>query len=420
MSKHARDRRPYVKPVTKLELSESNIKLRWIAIVVLLSIAVVSIGYGFSLALRTEPGWQTVTVTTDQTNCSKDFVLMYDFGADRDGTNPTLRYKQLQTLYSELTVSAYQLFSSEAQGAGNLYYLNSHVNQRVTVAPELYRALEQIAASGSRHPYTGPVQALYTPVFLSAGDAEAILYDPAQDPELKELAQRVASYCASEEMIRLELFDDNQVQLTVAEGYLAFAREYGIGDLLDLGWMRNAFIADYMAEKLREQGFCHGYLSSYDGFTRNLDISGETYSVNFFDRQENTVLMPGRLDYSAPMSIVTLRDYPLSEEDRWHYYSYENGSITSVYLDPNDGMCKSSVDSLMGYSAEYGCVELVLRMAPVFTAEHLDREALTAAESDAVHYLWYEGTTLYHTQENSNVTLLPESGGEGYTVAFFP
>ena len=46
MSKHARDRRPYIKPVTRLELSEANIKYRWIAIAVLLAGAVQNIFYG--------------------------------------------------------------------------------------------------------------------------------------------------------------------------------------------------------------------------------------------------------------------------------------------------------------------------------------------------------------------------------------
>ena len=43
MSKHARDNRPYIKPVTKIELSGDQSTLRLILIVVLLAIACVCI-----------------------------------------------------------------------------------------------------------------------------------------------------------------------------------------------------------------------------------------------------------------------------------------------------------------------------------------------------------------------------------------
>ena len=416
MSKHSRDRRPYLKPVTKLELSESNIKLRWIAIAVLLAIAAVSIGYGFYAALSTEPGWPEVIVLSDEVNCSGDFKLMYDFGAD--GINPTAQYKKLETLYGELTVSAYRLFSPDAEGTDNLYHLNAHVNEIVTVHPALYAALEQIAVSGSRHPFMGPVKELYDPVFLSSADGEAALFDPMKDPELTELAKETASYCADPGMISLELEGENLVCLKVSGEYAAFAEEYGFETLLDLGWMTNAFVIDYIANSLEAEGYTFGYLSSYDGFTRNLDNRGSSYSVNFFNRQGDTILMPASLAYSDPVSIVFLRDYPLTGRDQWHYYSYEDGSITTVLLDPADGMSKSAVDSLMGYSASHGCGQILLELAPVFTADMLDTDMLLDLSHKGIESLWYEGNVLCHTEEDAAVTLLRDSGGEGYSIRY--
>ena len=413
MSKNARDRRPYIKPVTRLELSEKNIKFRWIAIAVLLSIAVVSIGYGFSLALQTEPGWQAVDSISNEVNCGKDFVLMYDFGAG-DVSNPTAQYKKLEILYTDLTESAYRLFRPEAEGTDNLHHVNTHVNETVTVAPELYSALEQIAASDSRYAYMAPVTALYAPVFLSSTDAEAALYDPMKNAELAAQAEEAARYCADPAMIYLELLEDQQVRLNVAEEYLAYAGENGIGTFLDFGWMTNAFIADYMAEKLAEQGFVYGYLSSHDGFTRNLDVRGTEYTLGLFDRQGNDVRMPANFHYCGPMSIVSLRDYPLSDQDRWNYYAYEDGSITTVFLDPATGRSGSAVDTLMAYNEELGCAEIALKLAPFFTADTLDAEKLSSGTLDAI---WFEGNTLFHTQENADVLILTESGGAGYSVS---
>ena len=413
MSKHARDRRPYVKPVTKLELSETNIKFRWIAIAVLLSIAVVSIGYGFSLALRTEPGWQEITSLSQEVNCSDDFVLMYEF--DSSDANPTAEYKKLETAYQALTESAYRLFNPEAVGADNLYALNRNVNSPVTVAPELYAALEQIAASGSRHVFMAPVLELYAPVFLSATDAEAALYDPTKDPDRAALAQEMVAFCGDPGMISLELLGENRACLKVSEEYLSYAREYGIETFLDLGWMKNAFIADYMADALASQGFTRGYLASSDGFTRNLDTRGTEFSVNLFHREGNDIHMPANFCYTGPMSIVTLRDYPMYEQDKWSHYAYADGSFTTVYLDPADGMCRASIDGITAYSREAGCGPIALKLAPVFIAEDFDAEALERLAHEGIQSARYYGKNLVCTDAAAPFLLVED--GYGLTVS---
>lgn len=397
MGRKARDNRPYIPPVKRLELSESNIKLRWIAICLLLAVAAVSIGYGFHAALSTEPGWQEVTVFPDQVNCTNSFQLMYDFSAD--GMNPTAVYKKLEILYGDLTVSAYRLFSPEAEGTDNLYYLNSHVNETVTVFPGLYTALEQIAAHGSRYPFMAPVNSLYAPVFLSANDAEAAVYDPVKEASLGELAAETAAYCADPQMIRLEVLGQNQVRLYADEAYLAYARENGIEVFLDLGWMKNAFMIDYMAQRLAEEGYTCGYLTSFDGFTRNLDERATTYSLNVFHRQENSVYMPAILEYSGPMSLVSLRDYPQSERDRWNYHAYEDGTITSVYLDPEDGMSRPSIDGITAYSIDRGCAELALKLAPVFIAREFDAQALETLAQEGIHSIRCSGNDIVCTDQ---------------------
>ena len=376
MSRKPRDGRPYIRPVTKLELSEKNIKFRWIAIALLLAIAAVSIGYGFYSALSIEPGWQEVTVLSDQVNCSGDFKLMYDFGSG--DINPTAAYKKLETLYKDLTVSAYRLFSPEAEGMDNLYHINAHINEIVTVDPGLYTALEQIVAAENRHVYMSPVQDIYAPIFLAANDAEAALYDPVKDAERMELVKEAAGYCADPAMISLEVLGANQVRLNVSQEYLSYAKENEIENFLDFGWMTNAFIIDYMADALIAEGFSHGYLASYDGFTRNFYGSGKGFSQNIYHCVDSDVYLPGALEYFGPMSLVSLRSYPMTDKDRWHYYAYEDGSVTSVFLNPADGMPGACVDGITAYSREHSCGEMVLDLTSVFIANTFDAGALEA------------------------------------------
>ena len=95
MKQKGRDFRPNLKPVTRIELTETNTKLRWALIVVLLAVAVVAIGTGLMSLLNTQPGWQTVEVTASGPNCGGDFKFLYDFsdcGREKQGADrPLLR-----------------------------------------------------------------------------------------------------------------------------------------------------------------------------------------------------------------------------------------------------------------------------------------------------------------------------------------
>ena len=98
----------------------------------------------------------------------------------------------------------------------------------------------------------------------------------------------------------------------------------------------------------------------------------------------------------------------LNEADRWHYMGYEDGRITSIYLDPADGMSKSAVTDLVVYAADKSCVDLLTVAAPAMIAEELNVQSLLGANA-----IWGEGKTLLHTEADANIYLNEEAG---YTV----
>jgi len=205
-------------------------------------------------------------------------------------------------------------------------------------------------------------------------------------------------------MIDLQLLGNNQVLLKVSDAYLSFAAQNEIRSLIDFGWMKNAFIADYLAQVLTDNGFTNGYLASFDGFTRNLDMRANTYSFNVFDRQGGDIYIPAVLTYSAPASIVFLRDYPLGRNDAWHYYAFSGDRIASLLIDPKDGMNKASTDSLVSYAVEQGCAEILLEAVPVFISDVFDAELVQALSSAGIHSIWCDGTTLCYTDAQADLT----------------
>ena len=267
MKKNGKDSRPSLPPIRKIEVSEERKGLRIALAAVFLVIGAVAIIIGLVSLLNTEPGWQEVQINANGANCAGEFVLMYDFsdaGASASAVN-----KRLTSLYSQAAENAYRMFSPDVRedGLANVGYLNGHVNEIVTVDPALYKALTVLTQYDCRYAYLAPAYAEYDRVFSAESDAEAARYDPAVDPELAEYLAEIAAFAGNPDMVNLETLGDNRVRLTVSPEYLQFAEENEIETLLDFGWMKNAFIADYLADTLEAEGFTSGYLSSYDGFT---------------------------------------------------------------------------------------------------------------------------------------------------------
>lgn len=401
----------------RIELSERNKTLRWILIVVLLAVAVVAVIIGLMSALQTEPGWQTVEAASTQMNCSDAFVLNYDYG--RTDQSPSMESKALEILYGGLTEEAWQLFANEAgeSDLSGLYFLNQHPNEEVSVSEPLYKALVQLEESGSRILYLAPVYAAYERVFYSENETYAAECDPTRDEDTQAYVRQLAAFACDREAIDLKLSESGWVQLFVSEEYLNFAKTHELEYFLDFGWTRNAFIADFLAEGLSDEGFTNGYLSSYDGFTRNLDSSGNTYNLNLFHRRGDMVDLAGVMEYTAPSSLIYLRDYPMYDLDARQYYTFSDGRTVTSMVDPADGMCKSALPELVGYSTTRGCAEMLLSLLPVYVTEEFSPQTVNALAQENVHCIWFEGNSLCYNQEHLPIRLNQVEGVD-YTAKF--
>ena len=412
MSYRDRSRRePNMPKVIRVELSEKNLRARLIGLVILLAIAFTAIVMGVKAWLTTEPGWKVLECYAEGVTYSDDFVVNYYLGAN--GNNATAEEKAINAVFSQAMTDAYRIFTDQPleDGTHNMAYLNAHLNETVSIEPALYRALELLESAGLRHAYLAPVYVEYKTVFLSQNGMEAAAYDPMKNEELMAYVRELAAYAADPESIRLELLGGGQVCLRVSDEYLAFIEDHEINAVMDLNWMTNAFVADFVADALAENGFTHGYVASYDGFTRNLGGLDQEFLQNIFARDGREAFQAGALSYTGSFTCVYLRDYPLSESDRWHYMAYEDGSITSTFLDPADGASKGAVSDLLVYSSDKSCGELLALAAPVMIADSLDPQSLLDAQG--VEAIWNEGKTIFHTQPDASISL---TGEFGYTL----
>lgn len=401
MKREARDNqerfRP--KPVERIELNEKHTGRRLAAALVLLAIGVGALTYAIMGLLTPETGWQAIQASANAgPTVADDFTLLYEIHSKAETAAVT-------NLYTGACQRAHRLFHSDQsfEDTVNVYTVNSRPNEALEVDAGLYEAFAAVVESGRRELYLGPVYERYDDLFFCEDASQAAFYDPRLSEEVREEYAGVLVYANDPQAVSLELLGGNRVRLNVSEEYLAWAESEGITRFIDFSWMRNAFVADYLAGELIAGGYTKGTLSSYDGFVRNLDGSGTEYTYPIYHRQAGMLYPAASLRYQGPASFVRMRDYPLGEQDFQHYYTLPGGEVRTSYLDTADALCRSAVDTLVCYSQELGCARLLLEMLPVYIADTLQEEAVAALAEEGINSIYCQDSVVLYTDAGAGL-----------------
>ena len=379
----------------------------WILVALLLAAGLFFLGRGVMLALTRQGGWTEIQARTGSPGCAGEFEFWYCL----DQKNGNAEYRALLTLYTEACERAAAVYSSSAEDPelGNLAALNRQPNQELSLEPELYRALEEIRDSGSRVIYLAPLYEYYTCLFFCEREEETLEYDPLRNPLTAEEFGRIAAFASDPGQIDIELLGENRAKLRISRAYLDFAAENGYRVFVDLAWMKNAFILDDLAGTVRDSGFRNGYLQSAEGFGCNLCESGESFSLNVFDRACGGDCVAAQMRYTRPLCFLSLHSYTNSPRANDLYFEFSDGQVRSIYVDPADGMPKTAADDLLLWSDTLGCGELALRAGAVFIGTELTQEALDRLDC---HYAFSEEKTLFCSDPEVSFPLL----AEGYAL----
>ncbi len=387
------------KPVERVELSEKNIGLRFAIVAALIIIAVLAFGYGVSQLFSIEEGFRAISADSSaETNSSEEFVFLYNVGSRSDMT-PVAEHKAVVALYTDVMVKSHKLFHTNQSftDVKNVYDINKHPNEVVTVDKVLYEAFSQLQEHGDRTIYLAPVYDMYEELFLCETEEQTKHYDPYANEEVALFYQQIADFANDEASIKVELLGKNQIKLVVSEDYLKFCEENDITRLIDFSWMKNAFIIDYLADELVKNGFTACCISSIDGYVRNLDSSDTKFSLSIHDYVKDEAFQKSAIEYKNAISIVSMRDFPFYKEDAYRYYKYSNGDIRTLYLDTKDALCKSAVHNLYAYSKESECAEIMLQMKSVYISDALNQEGISKLLDYEIYSIYCEdGEIIYN------------------------
>lgn len=421
MGRTARDRDDrHPRPVKRIELFEKYPEVRLGVVGVLLLIGMCAFGYSLISFLTVDAGWTTIEAGSSEADCSGELIFQYYIGAGE--LSATAEKRAVKKLYSELTRTSYQLFhtSQGFDGVHNLYYINQHPNEEIEVDEMLYEAFSMIEKHGNRAVYLAPVYVQYSNLFGCNDDVETVDFDPYQNEEIARYFADIASFAGDKDAIDIQLLGDHRIKLYVSDAYLNYAAENGFSEFIDLYWMKNAFVVDYIADTMRENGFVMGSISSYDGFVRNLDGgSGTEYAFNIFDREGTTVYQAGVMRYDEAMSIVYLRDHPVNNSLDWqHYYEFKNGEIRTAYIDAADGYCKTALNDLVVYSPDTGCAEILFQVMPVYVNDQFEARALTRLLQSGIYSIYCDDKVILYNESSLVLTDLYDDGEVQYAAKY--
>ena len=405
MKRTAPDRTAYQpKPVERVEVHEGNIKARIILLILAILIAVIAFSFAIGSATKVDTGWREIEADTAEMNCSQDFEFNYYLGGS--GISATAEIKTIVSLYTQATETAYRVFNTQEvfEGTNNLFFLNRNINTPVQVDPLLYQAFELIHRLESRYVYLAPVYAEYHSLFYCNDDWETAGYDPYQNADMAEYFQQVADFARDPASVNVELLGNNTLQLNVSEAYAAFAKENGVVNYVDFYWMKDAFIIDYLAQVMEDNGYNRGAISSYDGFVRTLSAGQLSYSFNLYDLlKDSTACQAARLTYQGGTSLVHLHSFPLNAQKEPYYYQFEDGTVRSAYADLADGKSKSAVPVMVATSRTMGCAETLLRLLPCYATDALDAEALQALAGEGIYPLYSQDRRIHATSPDVQI-----------------
>ncbi len=392
MGKNARDKRPNLKPVTKIELSEKNTTLRFVLLIVLLAIAAVSFTVFLFGLLNKDKGWNVIDPSTKEDIYTSEIQLNYRLGAGE--ANATVEHKAIQKLYTEKLLEAYKTFSAyeEFSGVVNLKKLTTSTNSKQIVSSLLYNTLKTMTENGNRILYYAPVFSLYSNLFGSEDDVIAEMHDPHKDYELRRDLGRLLPYVMSDEHIRLEFLDDekHEIKLFISEEYFSLLSELYIDSYISLGIFEMAFVVDYVADALGASGYNNGIVTSYNGYTRNLGMEQEIISANIQQATDNQkVKTVAQYTYTGALSMVAFRNYPITGLDNLNYYVYEDGTVVSPHINLNTGLNETlALDDMIFYSKNTSCAKLALMSYSFFANASLLGEDINGLTSSGIYAIY--------------------------------
>lgn len=338
------------------DLNEKHVKLRIVAFVVFLLVAIAALIFAFSSLLKGSDGYQTITTGSgDNSYMDDELVFTYNIGVNPN--KPSNELKTIINLYSEYVEYSYKLLDSDQgyDGVNNLYYINNHLNETIKIDSLIYDSFKTLSDNNMLYlVYLGP---LYTQTFSIINEKNVLDYSPSHNENVRSFYSDIITYINSGS-IYLELLDNNCIKLNVSTDYLSYIETNEINSIISLSYLKNAIMVDYIASNLESKGHTYGMISSLNGYIRILDET-TNYTYSIFDYVNGRSLVASKISFTKS-AIVNIKNFSYLSTDYLYMYQY-NDELYTYYIN-NKGNYTNDKKSLLMYSYTASCFDILLQI----------------------------------------------------------
>lgn len=292
--------------------------------------------------------------------------------------------------YSEILLRIYKLTDAQNQYADckNIAYLNANQGKEIELDEELFDILVsayELTQSGRFNMFAGALDSAWNEIIYSNAPEE---FDPLVNAEQKARIAAAVECTKSLADFTFEVVDADKhvVRFETADAYKSFSQANDFSaSVIDLGYLRDAFVIDTVCRLMEYEGYDNGYMSS---------VSGAVKALSGMKAQGHEFVAYGLINsdavraYSLPMlegsACCCLRAFGLENEIGYYTVETENGRILRhPNYSVNSGEMHDEFISVCAYAQKGSAVEVSLAAQNCIAAD------LNSASSDAGIHVSY-------------------------------
>lgn len=341
--------------------------IRHIEIYILIFIAAIVVATIFFVRACTSidektPGYYAITGIYNKDIPTYSSAYRFNYYFDGNSKQINNDYNDLTYIYSENLAPLYALTDDDRSYREyiNIYDINEHINEEVTIDSRLYSILQdaynKTMNSDNYSLFAIPLYSFWYQSFAFSDLDSKVDRDPVNSVISTEFLHNVSLYIHDTNHIDLEFLADYKVKLKVSEAYQNFLKEEELPpSYMGLNILRDSYILDRITTIIKEKGYTKGFIENSDGLS--IALGGIEYTYGFKNLDLTTI---GYVDLPSPISISSLRRYDFKTSSVSNYYQFEKDGVTyyrSIYIDTNTGVNNNAYLYSTIYSPNFSLVE---------------------------------------------------------------
>lgn len=310
-----------------------NTRLQTFAFVLMLFTALFAIGFGVSMLIRKEPGYETVKAypNDEAPQYSSNYILNYYY--EGSSSEIKLKTKEVEEAYSSALLLSYKLLDAENdyEGFKNISYINEHKGEWIKVSDTLFDILkdayEKTKLQEGYNMFAGALYKHWESILILDDINE---FDPLINDEEAKRISALSKRTNDLSNFNLEFNDtEKEIRFSVSKEYMDFCIDQEENDrFLNLNLLKDAYITKVVSGMLEKAGLNKGFFVTNSGISYVLSgINSGKFAFYAYDFDKNEIVLIDSYGALASHVCAGITYFPITD-NKTMYHTVESEGKT--------------------------------------------------------------------------------------------